>query len=135
MLTLRGEPSDFSIIEKDVPQWVTFLTEYKDVIFVLQAGWLGKAYGEWWGTDSTPDHDIVDNSTVSYRKRFIVDQLLNVPEVPVSMRNVRDIANYYDGHERVGFHDDCILAEGYAGNDMGTFDKASTFFFLLITYR
>lgn len=47
---IGGEPNDFSIVEQDIQQWIPFLANNTDVLYVVQAGWLGIAFGEWWGT-------------------------------------------------------------------------------------
>ncbi len=80
-----------------------------------------------WGSATTPFNDDGTNPLISYKKTFIVQELLKIPDVPISVRAPRDIANYFHGINRIGFHDDCILSGGPDGTDTGTFDAPSVF--------
>ena len=64
---------------------------------------------------------------IAYKKTFIVQELLKIPDIPISIRSPRDIANYFHAISRIGFHNDCILSGGPEGTDTGTFDAPSVF--------
>lgn len=118
-----GEPN-FDIIQRDVPPIASLLKDHSSVILSIQAGFLGNAWGEWWGTPTTPDNDVGTDTYIRQVKTFVVDTLLTTG-VSVPVRTPSNVANYYNGHALVGWHNDCILSGGFDGHDTGTFDKPS----------
>ena len=65
-----GEPGDFGIIEIDVLKWAAFLANHTDVLYVVQAGWLGIAYGEWWGMSLPFESIFLMNIRYTFNSRF-----------------------------------------------------------------
>jgi len=115
--------------------------EYWDVIFVVQAGFIGR-YGEWAGgvytdyyKDKTLAVDGVDQDGAANRRKVIFALLDAVPQNrQIEMRTISakmsmlqssyadsiTFATAFDGsvNSRLGGHNDCFL---YSSNDAGTF--------------
>ncbi|KAJ3107602.1 hypothetical protein HDU97_003596 [Phlyctochytrium planicorne] len=117
-----GDPPSLPYLLADVEQFVPVIRENSDVVLCIQAGFLGKNWGEWWGSAMAPDEDFGEDFAVETVKRELVGALIKAG-VPVCLRYPRDIANYFCGNPNVGWHDDAILAQGSGGPDAGTFEK------------
>ncbi|RKO96625.1 hypothetical protein CAUPRSCDRAFT_11686 [Caulochytrium protostelioides] len=117
----NGE-APMNVIANDLSQLVPVVTANKKYIYALQAGFLGAAYGEWWGGVLAPDYDPGWSSTVRAAKSYVVQELKKTG-LPILIRYPRDIATYFPDDPQIGWHDDCILANGPGGHDAGTFSK------------
>ena len=113
---------------RHIAQLKPLLQSYSDVIFVLQAGFIG-SWGEWYYTDYLSDYQT--------RKRILEALLDAMPaDREVSLRtpnfkirllgasssNVITAATAHDGSDfsRVGGHNDCFVA---SSSDQGTFNS------------
>lgn len=99
-------------------QLAPVLAEYRDVIFLVQDGFLG-SYGEWWLNENGRSTSAPDAKA---SKRAIHEAVLAMtpPEIPVNLTQVyvqqdlypNGIINPFDGSaaSRTGMHNDCIMA-------------------------
>lgn len=118
--------------QRHIDQLEPILRDYSDIIAVLEAGFVG-AWGEWYYTDNY----IFNPTFADYgpRKELLTRLLRALPETRfVSVRypaaklgvfqlgapQVLTAATAHTGSDvaRVGFHNDCFLADG---DDVGTF--------------
>lgn len=121
---------EVELVLRHIAQVAPLLTEYSDIIYVLQAGFIG-SWGEW----SISTHFSRDSD-----RRKVVDALLAAlpKDRQIALRTpafkrrvfgtkVRDTINVttaFDGSDlsRVGGHNDCFLANG---TDAGTYGDAT----------
>ena len=129
-LSVTMEPEK-SIIFRHIDQVKPILQKNEDVLFVLQAGFIG-TWGEWYYTTNI--------KTTSDRKE-VTDKLLDAvppsrqiqlrtPKYKMNMYNLalKDTLTFETAHDgsvssRIGGHNDCFGADA---NDEGTFDGADT---------
>jgi len=118
--------ADFPTIQKDITLLAPIIQNNSDVIYVIQAGFLGQGWGEWWGSNLAPDDDrVFTDPNVKIAKKFVLNTWASTG-VPFQIRYPREhFMLGYGDNPQVGMHDDCILAQGEGGPDSGTFDKPS----------
>jgi hypothetical protein len=111
----RGSDAPMARIREHISQLAPILTTNADLIFALQAGFIG-AWGEW--HSSTNGLDTIDD------RRTLVDTLLNAipernflqiryPQHKLEILKDRDVTRTPANQRyqsRIGFHIDCILA-------------------------
>ena len=135
--TTPHEPS-ITNLPNHINDLAATLESYKDIIYVLQAGFIG-TYGEWYYTDGDfPKPTLSGDAVTNYTNRAaIIDALLAaVPEgIQIAVRTpyyknyylypssvyTWDALSAWDGtsaNARLSFHNDAFLADA---NDMGTF--------------
>ncbi|KAJ3097791.1 hypothetical protein HDU96_000245, partial [Phlyctochytrium bullatum] len=119
-----GDPPTLDYLQSDLRFFADLVRANVDVVLCVQAGFLGRAWGEWWGSRWAPDEDFGEDREVERAKRMVVEAFVGAG-VQVCVRYPRDIANYFLGNPLVGWHNDAILAQGPCGPDAGTFDKGS----------
>ena len=121
-------------VMRHIEQLKPLFTTYSDVIFVLQAGFIG-SWGEWYYTDN---FIMSPSSTSDYapRKRVLealldampADRQVQVRTPKFKMKLVgstplsRSTAHNGSNAARVGAHNDCFVA---SGSDQGTFNNDS----------
>ncbi|RKO98072.1 hypothetical protein CXG81DRAFT_19439 [Caulochytrium protostelioides] len=122
---LSGEPSDVNAILRDAQAIAGAFKDYchSQTVHAIEAGFLGVSYGEWWGSRFAPD-GLDTSDAVANAKKGVVNAL-KTSGCFVLMRYPRDIADYFDGDEQIGMHDDCALSRGIDGDDSGTLSKAA----------
>jgi len=117
--------ADFPTIQRDLATFAPIVQNNSDVIYVIQAGFLGQGWGEWWGSNLAPDDDrVFTDPNVKVAKRAVVNAWKSTG-LPVQVRYPRENFMLFADDPQVGVHDDCILAQGTGGPDSGTFDKPS----------
>jgi len=121
-------------VMRHIEQLTPLLTSYKDVIFVLQAGFVG-SWGEWYYTDN---FGMNPSTTADYASRGrVLSALLTAlpPERQVQVRTPRfkmklvgstaltqSTAHKGTPQSRVGGHNDCF---GASSSDSGTYQNSS----------
>ncbi len=126
------QPSKAQILSH-ITQLAPILNTNKDVIFSLQAGFIG-TWGEWYYTNSTEfgTEDAISNTQWANRKEILDAMLANSPtEIPIQVRYVGIKTRFYGttaltpttayqntANARVGFYNDAFL-NNYG--DMGTY--------------
>ena len=119
-------------VMRHIEQLTPLFTTYKDVIFVLQAGFIG-SWGEWYYTDNFV---MSPSTTADYAPRGrVLDALLNAmpSDRQVQVRTPKfkmklvgstplTATTAHNGSKaaRVGAHNDCFVA---SGSDQGTFNS------------
>ena len=131
-------------IKKHIQDLATIFTEYEDIIYVVQGGFIG-TYGEWYytsyfgpssgGVDYTIDNNVV--SGFSNRRAVLKAMLeavppsrqiaLRTPEYKQCYVNPNHVSSWSnlsgfgtDDVNRIAFYNDAFL---YGGEDMGTFHE------------
>jgi len=122
-----------------IAQLKPLLREYADVIFVVQAGFVG-SWGEWYYTENFKDGKNGEGKLLIEPCRALVDALLDaVPEnrqielrtPAIKMKlygyTLADTLKIEEAHQptakaRLGGHNDCYLS---SSNDVGTFNGSS----------
>lgn len=126
-LSVTMEPEE-SIILKHIEQVTPILQKNEDVLFVLQAGFIG-TWGEWYYT--THFKKLEDRKTIVNALLDAVPSSrqiqLRTPKYKMSLFNVavKDTLTAETAHDgsvlsRIGGHNDCFGADA---NDEGTFDN------------
>lgn len=145
------EPESLTYIENHITDLADVFSDFKDIIYVVQAGFLG-TYGEWYYTTTTGTPlfpmsiNVTDNAVTNYSNRAaVIDKLLaKVPEeLQIALRTPAykcyylhpscvdgagswDVISSWtpaDANHRLSFHNDAFLAGEY---DMGTFRTSPT---------
>ncbi len=126
-----------SVVMRHIAQLKPLLQSYSDVIFVLQAGFIG-SWGEWYYTDNFVMSPSTDADYLP-RKRVLQALLDAMPAdrqvqvrtpafklrlLGLSASDALTAATAHDGsaRSRVGGHNDCFVA---SSNDKGTFNSAA----------
>ena len=145
------EPIDLAQIKNHIDDLASIFDDYKDIIYVFQAGFLG-TYGEWYytTTSGTPlfpmSINVEANAVTNYSNRAaVIDKLLaKVPSgIQIALRTPAYKCYYLhpdcvdgvgswdaisawtpaDANHRLSFHNDAFLSGEY---DMGTFRTSAT---------
>lgn len=123
----------WEVTQRHIEQLSPFLHEYADVIYVLQAGFVG-VWGEWYYTDNyiyrpqnKEDYEPRRRVLQALLKALPAKRMINL-RTPVFAMNLFDknvgdtltASTAYSGidYARIGGHNDCFLADE---RDMGTF--------------
>ena len=121
------------IVLQHIQQLAPYLIEYSDIIYVMQAGFVG-VWGEWYYTsnfimsptsqdDYAPRRAVLDALLLSLPKDRMI--CIRTPEFKVKCFNItyadtltKATAYTQTNLSRIACHNDCFLADG---SDMGTF--------------
>ncbi len=117
--TTAQQPTKSRIL-KQINQLKNVINNNKDVIFSIQAGFIG-TWGEWYYTNSTEfGNQGTINTTQWNNRREVVNAMLNnFSDVFVQLRYVNAFRMLYPtGNIRIGFYNDAFLNEW---GDMGTY--------------
>ncbi|RKO97446.1 hypothetical protein CAUPRSCDRAFT_10884 [Caulochytrium protostelioides] len=121
--TTAGYNPDLAVVAKDLEACVAIFESSPDHIYALQAGFLGKSYSEWWGPDmDEPAHFSSQCGTLKQTVIKRLERFMQVSGRTAQLRYPRDHA-LYAPDAAFGLHDDCILSQGWDGDDSGTFGK------------
>jgi hypothetical protein len=130
--TVAQQPSKAQILAH-ISQLSPIVNSNKDVIFSLEAGFIG-TWGEWWYTNSTEfgTDGIISEVQWANRKEILDSMLASTPaEIPVQVRYVNIKTKLYgttqltektayqdNANARIGFYNDAFLNNW---GDMGTY--------------
>jgi len=116
-----AEPRDPAQIDADVRQWVGVLSAARTVIDIpiVQAGFLGRG-GEWHDGPFCAAQGR-DGSAASLAVKRRVVRALQAAGAKVALRYPSDHHALFANSSAVTLHDDCIFADGPAGDDEGTY--------------
>ena len=113
------DPKDIAQVKAHIQQIAPIINRYKDIVFVVQAGFLG-AWGEWHSSNLLTGNNAADTFIRNQILLTLLEQL--DPSIPVDLRRprfIRDaIAAGFDVG-RLGLHNDALLS---TADDMGTYD-------------
>jgi hypothetical protein len=130
-----GDDAPLSRVQSHLDQLAPYLSSNKDVIAVMQAGFIG-AWGEWYYTQNFGNAGTVTSTDWANRKA-VTDKLLSVvpstrmiqlrtPKFKRTMYSTTAVqpGNAYNGSalSRIGHHNDCFLA---SPDDFGTYENTS----------
>ncbi|GAA3600967.1 DUF4832 domain-containing protein [Kribbella ginsengisoli] len=130
-----GDDAPLSRVQSHLDQLAPYLSGNKDVIAVMQAGFIG-AWGEWYYTQNFGNAGTVSSADWANRKA-VVDKILSVlpsdrmvqlrtPKMKRTMYSTSPVAagSAYNGSSlsRLGHHNDCFLA---SPDDFGTYENTS----------
>jgi hypothetical protein len=130
-----GDDAPLSRVQSHLDQLAPYLSSNKDVIAVMQAGFIG-AWGEWYYTQNFGNAGTVTSTDWANRKA-VVDKILSVlpsdrmvqlrtPKMKRTMYSTSPVApgSAYNGSSlsRLGHHNDCFLA---SPDDFGTYENTS----------
>lgn len=139
--TNESKPWDAGItqIQSHIAQVKPILTANEDIIYIMQAGFVG-VYGEWYYTSDDFDYSVSGSSVVDYtnRAQVITDLLDAVPHRQVSLRSAK-YKRYFlnptaintwtpiaawgtDDNDRLGYYNDGFRG-GPGNEDIGTFEN------------
>lgn len=116
-------------ILKHISQVKSILTKYEDVIFVLQAGFIG-SWGEWYytthfGNSYSNRRKVVDallDALPASRQIELRTPAFKMKMYDIALKDTLTAAKAHDGSaaSRLGGHNDCFVA---SANDQGTFSS------------
>jgi hypothetical protein len=130
-----GDDAPLSRVQSHLDQLAPYLSSNKDVIAVMQAGFIG-AWGEWYYTQNFGNAGTVSTTDWANRKA-VVDKILSVlpsdrmvqlrtPAMKRTMYSTSPVAagSAYNGSalSRLGHHNDCFLA---SPDDFGTYQNTA----------
>ena len=130
-----GDDAPLSRVQSHLDQLAPYLSSNKDVIAVMQAGFIG-AWGEWYYTQNFGNAGTVTSTDWANRKA-VVDKILSVLpsdrmvqlRTPMMKRTMYSTSPVGPGSaynssalSRLGHHNDCFLA---SPDDFGTYENTS----------
>ena len=130
-----GDDAPLTRVQSHLDQLAPYLSSNKDVIAVLQAGFIG-AWGEWYYTQNFGNAGVISATDLANRKA-VTDKLLSVlpsdrmiqvrtPKIKRTMYSTSPVTSgqAYNGSalSRLGHHNDCFLA---SPDDFGTYENTS----------
>ncbi|TDU88082.1 uncharacterized protein DUF4874 [Kribbella voronezhensis] len=130
-----GDDASLSRVQSHLDQLAPYLSSNKDVIAVMQAGFIG-AWGEWYYTQNFGNAGVISATDWANRKA-VTDKVLSVlpsdrmiqlrtPKLKRTLYSTSPVASgqAYNGSalSRVGHHNDCFLA---SADDFGTYENTS----------
>ena len=106
---LKENDASIEKVEKHLQQLKPVFQEFKDVIAVVQAGFLGK-WGEWFYTGAEYGTAFPKNCPLNpNRGRVIAALLSNIPaEIPIQLRSFYYKSKYDINEPRIRFHNDAL---------------------------
>jgi hypothetical protein len=130
-----GDDAPPARVQAHLDQLAPYLSSGKDVIAVMQAGFVG-AWGEWYYTQNFGNAGVISATDWAHRKA-VTDKLLSVlpadrmiqartPKIKRTMYSTSPLqpGQAYNGSAlaRVGHHNDCFLA---SPDDFGTYENTA----------
>jgi hypothetical protein len=130
-----GDDAPLSRVQSHLDQLAPYLSSNKDVIAVMQAGFIG-AWGEWYYTQNFGNAGVISATDLANRKA-VTDKLLSVlpadrmvqlrtPKIKRTTYSTATVTSgqAYNGStlSRLGHHNDCFLA---SPDDFGTYENTS----------
>ena len=117
--SIKNDSTDIETIKAHIDQIAPVLNKNMDVIYVVQAGFLG-AWGEWHSSNLLGNDEqkntIVRNEVVSYLSQKLDSSIVINLRRP---RFIRDAIAAGVSSTRLGLHNDALLS---SPDDMGTYD-------------